>query len=60
MTFENITRILLPKDTDKASETPNGQPVALTTSSNNPDVMRTRRNKFAELSTQSEPLKKAA
>lgn len=57
MTFENITRILLPKQADEINRVSDDQSVVMTT---NPDNERTRRNRLAALSTQSKPQKKAA
>ena len=57
MTFENITRILLPKQSDKTNKTPDNQSVIMI---KNPDDERARRNRLAALYTQSRPQKKAA
>lgn len=54
MTFENITRILLPKETQKPVMQPIKPSVA------DYDDARARRNRLAALSAHSKPLKKAA
>ena len=57
MTFENITRILLPKQGDNTDKTLDNQSVIMI---KNPDDERARRNRLAALYTQSRPQKKAA
>lgn len=56
MTFENIRRILLPKEQSRKTTDIN-QPTILVT---NPDDARARRNRLAQLTNNSVPLKKAA
>lgn len=56
MTFENIRRILVPKDQGRKTTDINQSTVLVT----NPDDARARRNRLAQLSTNPGSLKKAA
>lgn len=58
MTFENITRILLPKEAPKETQKTVVQPI--NSSVANYDDLRARRNRLAALTAHSKPLKKAA